>query len=271
MQFVEAGGARIPILGLGTFGIEGRDCSRAVEQALRLGYRLIDTAQIYDNEREVGDGIRASGVPRNDVFLITKVWTTRFAPNELVRSVKDSVSRLRAEIDLLLLHWPNPQVPLAETLQALAKVKELGLARHIGLSNFTVALMEEAIALSREPLICDQVEYHPYLDQTKIINACRAHGLATIAYSPLAKGRIKNDETLIGIGRKYGKSPAQICLRWLIQQNVVAIPRTSKVERLSENLDVFDFVLSEDDMARLFAMGSPEGRITNFGFAPQWD
>ncbi|BEV44271.1 aldo/keto reductase [Afipia carboxidovorans] len=271
MQFVEAGGARIPILGLGTFGIEGRDCSRAVEQALRLGYRLIDTAQIYDNEREVGDGIRASGVPRNDVFLITKVWTTRFAPNELVRSVKDSVSRLRAEIDLLLLHWPSPQVPLAETLQALAKVKELGLARHIGLSNFTVALMEEAIALSREPLICDQVEYHPYLDQTKIINACRAHGLAAIAYSPLAKGRIKNDETLIGIGRKYGKSPAQICLRWLIQQNVVAIPRTSKVERLSENLDVFDFVLSEDDMARLFAMGSPEGRITNFGFAPQWD
>ena len=271
MQFVEAGGARIPILGLGTFGIEGRDCSRAVEQALRLGYRLIDTAQIYDNEREVGDGIRASGVPRNDVFLITKVWTTRFAPNELVRSVKDSVSRLRAEIDLLLLHWPNPQVPLAETLQALAKVKELGLARHIGLSNFTVALMEEAVALSREPLICDQVEYHPYLDQTKIINACRAHGLAAIAYSPLAKGRIKNDETLIGIGRKYGKSPAQICLRWLIQQNVVAIPRTSKVERLSENLDVFDFVLSEGDMARLFAMGSPEGRITNFGFAPQWD
>lgn len=271
MQFVEAGGARIPILGLGTFGIEGRDCSRAVEQALRLGYRLIDTAQIYDNEREVGDGIRASGVPRNDVFLITKVWTTRFAPNELVRSVKDSVSRLRAEIDLLLLHWPSPQVPLAETLQALAKVKELGLARHIGLSNFTVALMEEAIALSREPLICDQVEYHPYLDQTKIINACRAHGLAAIAYSPLAKGRIKNDETLIGIGRKYGKSPAQICLRWLIQQNVVAIPRTSKVERLSENLDVFDFVLSEDDIARLFAMGSPEGRITNFGFAPQWD
>lgn len=271
MQFVEAGGARIPILGLGTFGIEGRDCSRAVEQALRLGYRLIDTAQIYDNEREVGDGIRASGVPRNDVFLITKVWTTRFAPNELVRSVKDSVSRLRAEIDLLLLHWPSPQVPLAETLQALAKVKELGLARHIGLSNFTVALMEEAVALSREPLICDQVEYHPYLDQTKIINACRAHGLAAIAYSPLAKGRIKNDETLIGIGRKYGKSPAQICLRWLIQQNVVAIPRTSKVERLSENLDVFDFVLSEDDIARLFAMGSPEGRITNFGFAPQWD
>lgn len=271
MQFVEAGGARIPILGLGTFGIEGRDCARAVEQALRLGYRLIDTAQVYDNEREVGEGLRASGVPRNEVFLTTKVWTTRFAPNELVRSVKDSVSRLRAEIDLLLLHWPNRQVPLAETLQALARVKELGLARHIGLSNFTVALMEEAVALSREPLVCDQVEYHPYLDQTKIINACRAHGLATIAYSPLAKGRIKNDETLLAIGRKYGKSRAQICLRWIIQQNIIAIPRTSKVERLSENLDVFDFTLDDDDMARLFAMGSPEGRITNFGFAPQWD
>lgn len=271
MQFVEAGGVRIPILGLGTWEMEGRDCSRAVEQALRLGYRLVDTAQIYENEREVGDGIRLSGVPRNEVFLITKVWTTHFAPNELIRSVKDSVSRLRSEIDLLLLHWPNPQVPLAETLGALAKVKELGLTRHIGLSNFTVALMEQALALSLEPLVCDQIEYHPYLDQTKVIEACRAHDLAVIAYSPIAKGRVKSDETLAEIGRRYGKSPAQICLRWLVQQNVVAIPRTSKIERLSENLDVFDFTLSDDDMAALFAMGSREGRITDFGFAPQWD
>lgn len=271
MQFVEAGGARIPIQGLGTWEMEGRDCSRAVEQALRLGYRLVDTAQVYENEREVGDGIRLSGVPRHEVFLITKVWTTHFAPNELIRSVKDSVSRLRSEIDLLLLHWPNPQVPLAETLGAMARVKELGLTRHIGLSNFTVALMEQAIALSSEPLVCDQVEYHPYLDQTKVIEACRAHGIAMIAYSPIAKGRIKNDATLTEIGRRYGKTPAQICLRWLVQQNVVAIPRTSKIERLSENLDVFDFTLGDDDMAALFAMGSREGRITDFGFAPQWD
>jgi len=171
----------------------------------------------------------------------------------------------------LLLHWPNPQVPLVETLGALARVKELGLTRHIGLSNFTVALMQEAIALSSEPLVCDQIEYHPYLDQTKVIEACRAHDLAVMAYSPIAKGRVKSDEALIEMGRRYGKSPAQICLRWLVQQNVVAIPRTSKVERLSENIDVFDFTLSDEDMAALFAMGSPEGRITDFGFAPQWD
>lgn len=271
MQFVEAKGARIPILGLGTWEMEGRDCSRAVEQALRLGYRLIDTAQIYENEREVGEGIRLSGVQRNDIFLITKVWTTHFAPNELIRSVKDSVSRLRSDIDLLLLHWPNPQIPLAETLGAMARVKELGLTRHIGLSNFTVALMEQAIAVSPTPLLCDQVEYHPYLDQTAVIGACRAHGLAMIAYSPIAKGRVKNDATLAEIGRRYGKTPAQVCLRWLVQQNIVAIPRTSKVERLSENIDVFDFTLSDNDMAMLFAMGSREGRITDFGFAPAWD
>ncbi len=151
---------------------------------------------------------------------------------------------------------------MAETLGALARVKELGLTRHIGLSNFTVALMEEAIALSPEPLVCDQIEYHPYLDQTKVIETCRTHDLAVIAYSPIAKGRVKSDETLIEMGRRYGKSSAQICLRWLVQQNVVAIPRTSKIERLSENIDVFDFTLSDDDMASLFAMGSREGRIT---------
>ena len=271
MQFVEAGGARIPILGLGTWEMEGRDCSRAVEQALRLGYRLVDTAQVYENEREVGDGIRLSGVPRNEVFLITKVWTTHFAPNELVRSVKDSVSRLRSEIDVLLLHWPNPQVPLVETLGALARVKELGLTRHIGLSNFTVALMEQALALSAEPLVCDQVEYHPYLDQTKVRDACARHGMAVVAYSPIAKGRIRGDQTLARIGQAHGKTAAQICLRWLVQQNVAAIPRTSKIERLSENIDVFDFVLSEDEMREISQMGSAKGRLTDFGFAPKWD
>src|SRR5438270_2104549 len=193
MQFVEANGARIPAIGLGTWELSGRTCARLVEQALKLGYRHIDTAQIYGNEREVGEGVRASGVKRDEVFVTTKVWTTHFAPNDLERSARESLVRLRLpEVDLLLLHWPNPQVPLSETLGALAHAKKLGLTRHIGVSNFTVALIEQAFAGCPEPLVCDQVEYHPYLDQTKVREACARHGLAMVAYSPVAKGRIKN-------------------------------------------------------------------------------
>ena len=272
MQFVEANGARIPAIGLGTWELRGRTCARLVEQALKLGYRHIDTAQAYENEREVGEGLRASRVRRDDVFVTTKIWTTHFAPNDLERSTKESLTKLRlSEVDLLLLHWPNPHVPLAETLGALAHVKKLGMARHIGVSNFTVALIEEAVAACPEPLACDQVEYHPYLDQTKVREACARHGMALVAYSPVAKGRIKNDRALLRIGDRYRKTAAQVCLRWLVQQNVVAIPRTSKLERLSENIEIFDFELFEDDMKAISAMGSADGRLTNYGFAPNWD
>ena len=272
MQFVEAKGAKIPAIGLGTWELRGRTCARVVEQALKLGYRHIDTAQVYENEREVGEGLRASGARRDEVFLTTKVWTNHFAPNDLERSAKDSLARLRqSHVDLLLLHWPNPQVPLTETLGALAHAKQLGLTRHIGVSNFTVALIEEAVAACAEPLVCDQVEYHPYLDQAKVKAACAQHDIALVAYSPVARGRIKNDETLRRIGRAHRKSPAQVCLRWLVQQNVAAIPRTSRVERLSENINIFDFELSDDEMQQIHDLHSPKGRLTDFGFAPKWD
>jgi diketogulonate reductase-like aldo/keto reductase len=162
-------------------------------------------------------------------------------------------------------------VPLPETLGALARVKQLGLCRHIGVSNFTVALIDEAVAACPEPLVCDQVEYHPYLDQTKVKDACIGQGMAVVAYSPIAKGRIRNDRALARIGDRYRKSAAQVCLRWLVQQNVAAIPRTSKLERLSENIDIFDFELFDRDMAEISAMGSAAGRLTNYGFAPKWD
>jgi 2,5-diketo-D-gluconate reductase B len=272
MNVIDANGAKIPAIGLGTWELRGRTCARLVEQALRLGYRHIDTAQVYENEREVGEGLRASGIPRDELFVTTKVWTTHFAPNDLERSTKESLSKLHlSEVDLLLLHWPNPRVPLRETLGALAHVKQIGLTRHIGVSNFTVALIEEAVAACPEPLACDQVEFHPYLDQTKVREACARNGMAVVAYSPVAKGRIKNDETLARIGQSYGKTAAQVGLRWLVQQNVAAIPRTSRIERLSENIDIFDFALSDQEMAQLSAMGSAKGRLTNFGFAPEWD
>jgi 2,5-diketo-D-gluconate reductase B len=272
MQTIEANGAVIPSIGLGTWELRGRTCARIVEQAIKLGYRHIDTAQVYENEREVGEGLRASGVRRDGMFLTTKVWTTHFAPHDLERSVKESLVRLRlSEVDLLLLHWPNPQVPLAETLGALAHARQLGLARHVGVSNFTVALIEEAVAASPAPLACNQVEYHPYLDQTKVREACARHGLAMVAYSPVAKGRIKSDATLARIGRAHGKTPAQVCLRWLVQQGVAAIPRTSRIERLSENIDLFDFALSVEEMHEVFQMGGADGRMTDFAFAPKWD
>ena len=272
MQFVEANGARIPAIGLGTWELRGRICARLVEQALKLGYRHVDTAQVYENEREVGEGLRASRVRRDDVFVTTKVWTTHFAPHDLERSTKESLTKLRlSEVDLLLLHWPNPHVPLAETLGALAHVKRLGMSRHIGVSNFTVALIDEAVAACPEPLVCDQVEYHPYLDQTKVKEACARHGMALVAYSPVARGRIKSEETLVRIGQTHGKTAAQVCLRWLVQQNVAAIPRTSRIERLSENIDIFDFVLSAEEMQQISQLGSAKGRLTDFGFAPKWD
>lgn len=272
MMFVEANGAKIPAIGLGTWELRGRACARIVEQALRLGYRHIDTAQMYDNEREVGEGMRAAGLKRDQVFLTTKIWPSHFAPHDLERSARESLVRLRlTEVDLLLLHWPSQQVPLSETLGALARVKSQGLARHIGVSNFTVALIQEAVASCPEPLVCDQVEYHPYLDQTKVRDACDRHGMALVAYNPLAKGRIKNDRALQRIGDRYRKTSAQIGLRWLVQQGVAAIPRTSRLERLSENIEIFDFELSDEDMQEISAMRSAGGRLTDFGFAPKWD
>jgi diketogulonate reductase-like aldo/keto reductase len=272
--FVEAKGARIPLLGLGTWDLRGRVCARVVEQALRLGYRHLDTAEIYDNDREVGEGLRASGVKRNDVFVTTKIWPSHFAPRELERAARDCLVRLRlSEVDLLLLHWPNPQIPLAETLGALCKVKHDGLARHIGVSNFTVALIEQALNETSEPLVCDQVECHPFLDQSKVIAACRQHGMAVIAYSPIAKGAARNDPVLARIGAAHKKTAAQVSLRYLVQQNIVVIPRTSKVERLSENAAIFDFTLSDAEMADISKLAHRDGRLLEGPFPgrPQWD
>jgi 2,5-diketo-D-gluconate reductase B len=271
---VEARGARIPLIGLGTWDLRGRACARVVEQALRLGYRHVDTAEMYDNEREVGEGLRASGVKRNDVFVTTKVWPSHFAPRELERAAKDSLVRLRLpEVDLLLLHWPNPQIPLSETLGALCKVKRMGLARHIGVSNFTVALVEEAVALSEEPLACNQIEVHPLLDQTKVVAACRRAGIAIVAYSPIARGGVKNNQVLARIGKAHGKTAAQVSLRFLVQQGIVVIPRTSRVERLSENLAIFDYELSAAELGEIGRLASRDGRIVDYAYSgsPDWD
>jgi 2,5-diketo-D-gluconate reductase B len=271
---VEVKGARIPLVGLGTWELRGRTCARVVEQALRLGYRHIDTAEMYDNEREVGEALRASGVKREDVFLTTKIWPSHFAPLELERAAKGSLARLRlSEVDLLLLHWPNPQISLSETLGALCKVKQSGLARHIGVSNFTVPLIEEAVRLASEPLVCNQIEMHPFLDQAKVTAACRAEGMAVVAYSPIARGGARKDAVLARIGQAYGKSAAQVALRWLVQQGIVVIPRSGQIEHLSQNCAIFDFALAEPEMAEIRSLARRHGRLVDYAYSgsPKWD
>lgn len=268
---VEAKGFKIPIVGLGTWALRGRDCARLTEQAIHIGYRHIDTAQMYDNEREVGEGVRASGL-RAEVMVTTKVQPTMLAPHDLERSVKESLARLRLDaIDLLLIHWPNPRVPLAETLGAMAKMKREGYTRQIGVSNFTVALLDEANKISSEPLACDQIECHPFLNQDKVISACRRNGMAVVAYSPIARGGAHGNKVLEKIGKAHGKSAAQVCLRWLIQQGIVVIPRTSRVERLKENFDIFDFELSDAEMREIRGLAHGSGRIVDWTWSPRWD
>jgi 2,5-diketo-D-gluconate reductase B len=268
---IEAKGFHIPIIGLGTWALRGSDCARLTEQAIRIGYRHIDTAQMYDNEREVGEGVRASGL-RSEAMVTTKVQPTLLAPHDLERSVKESLAKLRLDvIDLLLIHWPNPRIPLAETLGAMVKMKREGYTRQIGVSNFTVSLLEEANRISTEPLVCDQVECHPFLNQDKVIEACRKHGMAVVAYSPIARGGAKGDKLLEKIGKAHGKTAAQVCLRWLVQQGIIVIPRTSRVERLEENFSLFDFELSDAEMREIASLARTGSRIVDWTWSPNWD
>ncbi len=274
MHEVEAAGARIPALGFGTWELRDGLAVRLVEAALEIGYRHVDTAQIYENEREVGTAVRTSGIDRRDIFLTTKVWPDRFREGDLQRSVEESLERLGLDfVDLLLLHWPNPAVPLGETIAALNDARERGMTRHIGVSNFPVRLMREAVRLSAAPLVTNQVEYHPFLSQNRVLAACRAAGMALTAYCPLARGRVFGDRVIERIAARHRKSPAQVALRWLVQQRgVVAIPRSSKPEHARANYEIWDFTLEDREMAEISALASPSGRIVDIaGLAPEWD
>jgi diketogulonate reductase-like aldo/keto reductase len=270
---IRSGDVLIPALGFGTWQLDNGTAQPLVEQALEIGYRHIDTAQIYRNERDVGAGVAASGIKRDDVFLTTKVWIDHFADGDLQRSAEKSLEKLGVDhVDLLLLHWPKPDVPLAQTLAALNEVKDRGLTRAIGLSNFPSALLAEAQALSKAPIATDQVEYHPYLSQKTLIAAARAAGTSITAWSPLAQGKVSEDPVLIAIGQAHGKTPGQVTLRWLIQQGVIAIPRTKTPARVVENFDILDFELSDAEMASVFALARPDGRLGNWlDAAYSWD
>ena len=268
-QVVRRAGAVIPKLGLGTWELRGTQCTSIVAEALRLGYRHVDTAQGYGNEAAVGEGLAISGVSRDTVFLTTKVLPQQMADGDLQASVEVSLRKLGvSRIDLLLLHWPNPDIALAETIGALNAVKRQGLVSHIGLSNFPSPLLEQAWSLTREPFACEQLEYHPYLDQTIMLESLRRRGMAITAYCPIALGRVVGDPVIETIAKAHNRSAAQVTLRWLAQQDgVIAIPRTTKFERLAENLAVFDFSLSETEMAQMSRLTRPGSRLIN---EPDW-
>ena len=271
---VTTNGATIPALGFGTFRISEDDVKRIVPKALETGFRHIDTAQIYENEAAVGEAIELSSVPRQDIFLTTKVWVSNYRHDDFIASVDESLKKLRTDyVDLLLLHWPNKDVPLAEQIGALNDVRKAGKVCHIGVSNFNTALMNEAVALSDAPIVTNQIEYHPFIDQSVVMETANKLGMSLTSYFAMADGKVFENDTLKAIAADQGKSVAQIVLRWVIEQNnVIALSKTVGEKRLVENFDIFDFELTGEQMQAIHDLADENGRIVSpDGLAPDWD
>ncbi len=274
MKIIEANGAKIPAIGLGTYTLEGVTCVDMVAKAIEAGYRHIDTARMYGNEVEVGKGIAKSGIDRGELFVTTKIWWTDIGSADFARAADAAIAALDVgAVDLMLIHWPNSEIPLEESIDALNAARGAGLTKHIGVANFTSAMVDEAAAMSSAPLVCNQVEYHPFLSQENIHQACLRNGMAMIAYCPIGKGGdLLSNDLIGGIAERHGKSPAQVVLRWEVEQDKVgAIPRTSRPERLPENIDVFDFELTADEHQAITQMTRRRERLIDPSFAPNWD
>lgn len=272
---INAHGAAIPAVGYGTMLFpEPERAVGLVLHALQSGYRHIDTARKYGSEQWVGEGIRASGLPREDIWVTTKVTEENAKSDDFARSVETSLETLGLDyVDLLLIHWPQPRVPLEETLGALAKAKRDGLARNIGVSNFTIALLDEAVAKCPEPLFTNQIEYHAYLRQDRLIAACRKHGLLVTCYAPLARTAVMEDPVVQAIAVTHNKTPAQVALRWLVQQpDVGIVPRALEFHEIEENIGLFDFVLSEAEMESIDVLRDNNLRVVSPEVRrPVWD
>ncbi len=268
-----AHGTAMPAMGYGTMLLPQRPVE-LVAHAIAAGYRHIDTARKYGTEERVGEGIRASGIARGELFVTTKVTEENAREVDFLHSVETSLKALGLDyVDLLLIHWPQPKVPFTETLGALAKAKRSGFTRHIGVSNFTVAMLDEAVQTCPEPLVTNQIEYHAYLPQGRMIAALKKHGMILTAYCPVARGELLDDPVIVEIAAAHDKTPAQIALRWLMQQPMVAaVPRALEDRHIDENLDVFDFTLTDQEMRKIFALRSRKLRIVNPPErAPKWD
>ncbi len=272
MRWIDLRGTAVPALGFGTYKLTGAACREGVLDALALGYRHLDTATIYGNEAEVGAALRASAVPRADVFLTTKVWVDRLGAADVQRSAEQSLRALGTDaVDLLLVHWPSRTVPLAETIGAMVRLQEQGKTRHIGVSNFPPGLFAEALALA--PVACNQVEYHVFLDQARVQGLCETHGALLTAYRPLAGGALRQDPVVQGIAEAHGATPEQVGLAWLLAQpRVAAIPKASSHEHRVANLEALDLVLSGEETRQLAALTHQNRRMVNpANLAPNWN
>ncbi|MDZ7773921.1 MAG: aldo/keto reductase [Balneolaceae bacterium] len=272
MQYKNIQGIDVPEIGLGTYKLHERECANAVRMALDMGYRHIDTAQMYKNEREIGESMKISNVSREQIFLSTKIWHTNLDSDEVLQTTEESLRNMQTPyVDLLMIHWPNEQYDLRATIEAMLVLRDQGKAMNIGVSNFPLSLLKEVNDEIRAPIFCNQVEFHPYIDQLDILDYAIEKEILLTAYSPIARGRVEQDETIREIAEEHGKTPAQVALRWLIEQeNVVAIPKASSREHLEENIDIFDFHLSDEEFERID--GLEKGvRLVNPSFAPDWE
>lgn len=265
-------GQRLPALGFGTWHLRGDHAVRTVRYALDVGYRHIDTATRYENEAEVGKALRESGIDRAEIFVATKIRWDQLDPDQIEARTRESLARLGLDhVDLLMPHWPSRSHSNDAVMRAFDRVRSLGLTRHIGLSNFTTPLIREAVAATGDSVLANQVEYHPYLCQRRVLEVLRAHGMALTAAVPLARGLINEDPVIGAIAEEHGKSPSQVTLRWLIQQdNVIAIPKSGREDRVLANFQIFDFVLSDAQMAAIDARLG-DRRLVNLEIAPEWD
>lgn len=264
----------LPKIGMGTFRLKGNDARDAVKSALSLGYRHIDTAQMYDNEAAVGDGITSSGIPRREIFLTTKIWHDKLHASDLINSLQGSLDRLKTDhVDLALIHWPSPgdEVPMEEYLGALKDAQREGLAEHIGISNFTCAQMDEAKRiLGDASIFTNQVEVHPFLANRKVVDHAGKLGITVTGYMPLAVGKVMEDETLQRIAENHNATPAQIAIAWVASRGIVPIPSSTRPAHQKANLDALEIELSGEDIKAIDALDRGE-RIADPGFAPDWD
>jgi 2,5-diketo-D-gluconate reductase B len=273
MEILHTQGIAIPRLGLGTFRLQGDACRSAVESAIGLGYRHIDTAEMYGNEAEVGDAVQASGITRADLHVTTKVWHENLAPDAIRKAFDASLAKLKLDhVDLYLVHWPSKRMDLPKVFETLLKLKEEGRTRAIGVANFTVPLLKQAVEEIGAPIACNQVEYHVLLDQSKVLTYLRSKGIPLVAYCPLAQGKVTDNEVLQKIGKKHGASAAQVALKWLLDQdNVAAIPKASRAESQQANLDALKVTLDDSDRAAIAALPKNQRLVSPAAFAPDWD
>jgi 2,5-diketo-D-gluconate reductase B len=272
-RIVKAKDITIPALGFGTYQLTGPACREMVTNAVNEGYRHVDTAQIYENEEEVGAGIEASKVDRDDIFLTTKVWFDSYQPDKLAASVETSLKKLRTDhVDLLLLHWPVFDGDMRPTIEALLKEKAKGRTSAVGVSNFTLAQLAQAAEIASDELVTNQVEYHSFLDQSRMLDAVRERKMALTAYSPLARGKVFKNEIISRIANEHGVDQAQVAIAWLIgQEQVVAIPKSSSMNHALSNLNGARLELSSVERSQIDSIQSTEGRLIDPSFAPEWD